>query len=486
MVLDRVLGVVGGPRLRAVLVGIVALCFVMQRRLWSAVMLVAATGGMGAINSGLKALVRRQRPKGIPGLRQAGGYSFPSGHSSGSVVFLGALVYLSSRLFRHRVLVSASLAAAGILAGAIGRSRVGLRAHHRSDVLAGFGIGAAWLAIVLRMFSRPLDREYNRPRARKRMRLPEPPLPVVLVTSPASGRAKQARREMQLHLRREGLHLLDEIPVKDIQRLERWIGDTAGETPLVVAAGGDGTVGAVAGCLVDTDAILGIVPAGTSNDIARSLGLPLKIDEAVRLLRHGSSRRVDVGCFERMGETPHYFVHAATAGINVAFARLATQSSFRRRLGKLTYAIAGLAALRDARPFGCDIEIDGRRTSLQLLQICVVNAPVFGGLLGFELPGSHITDDRLDVLTIEAIPLRRLILTAVRIVLGRRAAVQGIRVHHTRRMDVKPCEPQALTLDGEIAAALPGAFSLRPGALRVMCPQTGSQDGDGSALMSPA
>ena len=124
-------------------------------------MLVAATGGMGTINTGLKALIRRQRPAGLPALKQAGGYSFPSGHASGSVVFFGALGYLAWRMTRHRLLTLVVLGAASVLAGLIGRSRVGLQAHHWSDVVAGFVAGAIWLALVLRAFARPLAREYQ-------------------------------------------------------------------------------------------------------------------------------------------------------------------------------------------------------------------------------------------------------------------------------------------------------------------------------------
>jgi len=162
MLLNRFLSIIGGPRSRAVLVALIALLLLWRRRRWSAAMLITATAGMGAINTGIKVVVRRQRPAGLPGLRQAGGYSFPSGHSSGSTVFFGALAYLAWMATRHRILATVSLGAAGVLTAAIGRSRVGLKAHHRSDVFAGFAVGISWLLFVLRLFARPLDREYRR------------------------------------------------------------------------------------------------------------------------------------------------------------------------------------------------------------------------------------------------------------------------------------------------------------------------------------
>src|SRR5579864_9266899 len=153
MLFNRFLSLIGGPRFRFAVVTLVAALLLLRGRRTSALMLVTATAGMGAINTGIKAAVRRQRPEGLPGLRQAGGYSFPSGHASGSLVFFGALAYLGWRMTRHPVLTSGTLGAAGILAGGIGNSRVQLRAHHWSDVFGGFAAGLVWLTLVVRLFA---------------------------------------------------------------------------------------------------------------------------------------------------------------------------------------------------------------------------------------------------------------------------------------------------------------------------------------------
>jgi membrane-associated phospholipid phosphatase len=149
----------GGPRMRGALVAVITSGLILRRRPWSASMLVAATAGMGMINTGLKALFRRQRPSGIPGLKQASGYSFPSGHSSGSLVFFGAVGYLAWHLTKHQVLATCACLMGAVTTVLIGYSRVGLRAHHGSDVVGGFALGSAWLAIVLRLFWGKLSEE---------------------------------------------------------------------------------------------------------------------------------------------------------------------------------------------------------------------------------------------------------------------------------------------------------------------------------------
>jgi membrane-associated phospholipid phosphatase len=157
--LHHTFSALGGPRVRGTFVATIALALRFRGRPRSALMLVVATAGMGMINTGLKALFRRQRPSGIPGRKQADGYSFPSGHSSGSLVFFGTVGYLAWHLTRHRVLAACACAVGAVATVLIGYSRVGLRAHHGSDVVGGFALGSAWLAIVLRMFRRPLAQE---------------------------------------------------------------------------------------------------------------------------------------------------------------------------------------------------------------------------------------------------------------------------------------------------------------------------------------
>ena len=141
------------------LVAVLAAVLVVFRRPWSAAALVVAVGGAGIINTGLKELVRRQRPEKLEGIRQAGGYSFPSGHTTGSFVFFGMLPYLTWNLTRRRRDAIPLTAASILMTAFVGRSRVVLRHHHESDVLAAYGVGAAWLALVTRFFTPRIRRE---------------------------------------------------------------------------------------------------------------------------------------------------------------------------------------------------------------------------------------------------------------------------------------------------------------------------------------
>ena len=156
----------------------------------------------------------------------------------------------------------------------------------------------------------------------------------------------------------------------------------------MIAACGDGTVGSVAGHLAGADP-LGILPLGTGNDFARSLDIPLNPGRAARLLGTGEVSRVDLGRLTRPGRPTTHFAHAATVGLNVDFAKLATRTSVRGRLGRLTYLAAAVHAPRERTTLVCSLQHDGVAGKPHLLQLSVISAPVIGGALGLTVRNPH-------------------------------------------------------------------------------------------------
>jgi diacylglycerol kinase (ATP) len=300
----------------------------------------------------------------------------------------------------------------------------------------------------------------------------ELPGAVVLVSNPHAGRAARLLGTARDALVRNGLEIVDEVDIRELARVREWVARPDAERPLIVAAGGDGTVGAVVGCVADTGAVLGILPLGTSNDVARSLCIPARVEEAARLLAEGKVATVDVGQFVTPGGSPRHFVHAAAMGIDVEFAKLATRHTVRRRLGHLTYVVAALLALRHRNPFTCTLHLDGRRVETTVIHLSVVNAPIFGGWLRLALPGSDVDDRRLDVLAVEDMPLHRLIAAAVSVVLRRNRLPRGLLLEHTGRLRVHSDTPQGVILDGELAGNIPGDFLLAAEGLRVAVAQS--------------
>jgi len=333
---------------------------------------------------------------------------------------------------------------------------------------AGVTVGAGW--------ARPRAARAAR-RRRAPTRLPStgatvvpilaPPSRVVLLTSPHAGTAQLLDRA-RTAMRYAGIEILDEIPIAQHPRLTRWLADPG---PLmVVAAGGDGTVGTAANYLAGTATVLGVLPLGTSNDVARSLGLPRDPIRAARLLAGGKIATIDTGRVTMPGQPPRHFVHAASAGVNVDFAKLATQASLRRRLGRAAYAVAAARALRHHQPFDCELRAPDGNQRLRLVHLSVVKAPVFGGVLQLRVPQAHLDDRHLAVIAIEHLPLRRLLLLAAQPVLRLRYPIRGVHTLRVRHLEVTASTPVELVLDGEVRGALPAVFDVAADALRVITP----------------
>jgi len=444
LVIAEVLAVAGGrPGRRAALHGVLAIVITSP-----------------IVNGPLKSLARRNRPD--PRLNPhpsplpiPTSFSFPSGHAAAAFAFATGAAMEDPRLVPLLV----------PLAAAVAYSRVLLRVHYPFDVVAGAAIGAG-AGVV----SGPILKAV---RDELQSRLPAPPSErpasrqVILVTSPHSGRARARLDRGVSAMAAAGLQVIERLRVRELDRLPALLQRHADASPLVVVAGGDGTVGSVANYVVGTPTVLGVLPLGTSNDFARSLDIPMRVEGAARVLAIGRVAAVDAGRLDHPDSSPQYFVHAATAGINVSFARLATRSDLRRRLGRLTYAVAGILALRERPVFECDIG-DGER--YRLIHLAVINAPVFGGPLDLQVPGSDPDDRMFEVLLVEELPMRRLLRSVLHLALGIGHQVRGVRMLRLSRLPVRSEQPLDVALDGEVRGRIPGTFEVVPNGLRVVTP----------------
>jgi len=414
------------------------------------------------VNLPLKYLARRDRPPMRRGDRplpvsMPGSFSFPSGHSASAFAFATGVALEEPRLLMPILPLAATVA----------YSRVHLRVHYPFDVLAGAAIGTGMglaSGAVMRVARQWWDAMAPAPEAER-----AGTNQLVLVVSPHAGGERKLTRARRAITAR-GLEVTAEITVEDLHRLPDLLHGDGSRPPIIVAAGGDGTVGAVANAILDTPAVLGVLPLGTSNDFARSLNIPIRVENAVRLLSHGRVSRVDAGKLTSDGQPSRHFVHAAAAGLNVAFARFATRADLRERLGRLTYAVAAALALKERRIFTCELESRGKSERLSLVHLSVINAPIFGGFLGLKLPGAGPDDRTLNVIIIEHLPIRRLLRSAFYPALGVHRKIHGFRTMQVSRLRVETPQPMDVTLDGEIGGKIPGTFEVVPAGLRVITP----------------
>lgn len=162
---------------------------------------------------------------------------------------------------------------------------------------------------------------------------------------------------------------------------------------MVIVAGGDGTIEDVASELVGTKTALGIIPLGTMNNLARSLGIPLDISDACELIAAGITRPIDVGRVREADKPQNgYFLETAGLGLS-GIALPAGQDAHKGRWGKLPEAISRLFSLE---PAPVEVQLDHEVVKADSQLVTVSNAPLTGANLTVA-PDAKMDDGMLDV-----------------------------------------------------------------------------------------
>jgi diacylglycerol kinase (ATP) len=231
----------------------------------------------------------------------------------------------------------------------------------------------------------------------------------------------------------------------------------------LVVVGGDGLVHLAAQVLAGTDTSLGIIPAGTGNDVARNLGLPRSDPQAAADVVVGSrTRRIDLG---RVG-TRHFVTVLATG-----FDSLVTEraNAMRWPRGRARYSLATLAELSVFRPLAYTLELDGVERRVEAMLVAVGNGPSFGGGLRIT-HGAELDDGRLDVVVIGTMTKPDLVRTYPRLFSG--GHTRHPRYEHHRVRSVTVAAPGITAYaDGERIGALPLTVDVAPRALKVLVPR---------------
>jgi len=237
----------------------------------------------------------------------------------------------------------------------------------------------------------------------------------------------------------------------------------AAAPPLLVLGSGDGTVASVVDHLAWTDTVLCYLPMGTTNNLARSLGLPLRLEGAAGLLDGGIVADVDLGL-----AGGDLFANMASIGVSVVVSDR-TPHRLKRWVGRAAYALTGAAALRTSAPFTATLTVDGAEHRLRTHQLNVANGSVHAGtpiaadagiddglLVAYALGGRARLSAASSAL-VQALTPRR--------PLAGKGHLAGTVI------EVATDPPQPVELDGETVGHTPVRFQVARNALLVLVPQ---------------
>jgi len=287
---------------------------------------------------------------------------------------------------------------------------------------------------------------------------------IALLTNPTSGKGKGGRVSDVVAPRlRDAGYDVRELQGRDADEasdLARACVADGVETLAVI--GGDGMIHLAVQVLAGSGTRLGVVPAGTGNDVARNLDLP-RADPlaATDVIIGGRERTIDLA---RIGH--RYYVTVLAAGFDAVVNERANAMTWPK--GQMRYNLATLAELRTFEPLPYVLEVDGVQHRFDAMMVAVGNGPSFGG--GMRITDGALMDDGLlDVIAIDPMSKMELIRTFPKLRTG--SHLGHPKVHRYTGRTITVAAPGIVAYaDGERIAALPLTVEVAPNALKVLVP----------------
>jgi diacylglycerol kinase (ATP) len=285
---------------------------------------------------------------------------------------------------------------------------------------------------------------------------------IALLTNPTAGKGQGAKmRDIALARMRAAGLVVRNLQGRDAdEALDLARQCVADEVDALVVCGGDGMVHLALQAVGGTTTALGMIPAGTGNDVARYFDLPRKdAAAAADIVIGGRTRTVDLAC-----SGGRYFLTVLAAGFDAVVNERANRMTWPK--GQMRYNLATLAELRVFEPLPYVLQLDDREVRLDAMLVAVGNGPSFGGGLRIT-EGAVLDDGFLDVVIIKPISKPDLIRTYPKL-------FKGTHIHHPQYehhlvRSVTVAAPGIVSYaDGERFGPLPLTVECAPGALTVL------------------
>lgn len=294
--------------------------------------------------------------------------------------------------------------------------------------------------------------------------LPAPPATAICIINPNAriGDAATAAR-IRAALEEGGIALIPSECVTP-EETSHFIRTRAPGAEAIILGGGDGTISHQLPLLMQLRKPLGVLPLGTANDLARTIGLPLDPIEAAKVIVKGLHRPIDVGLINGRP-----FLNVASMGLTSMLSRRLSGIT-KKRFGRFGYWIEGVRAFRERKSFRVWIEAeDGRHWKRRALQVAIGNGRSYGGMLVID-EDAEVWDGLLHLYCVEPRPFLQLLRQTPGFFLGRLKNREGILLLEGRGFTVRTNRPLEISADGEIKARTPATFGLLENALDVYVP----------------
>ena len=289
------------------------------------------------------------------------------------------------------------------------------------------------------------------------------PRKAVLVVNARSRKGQDLFKEAQKKLKDAGIELLASHGLRDPAKLIPTVKEAVRSgAPMVIVGGGDGSLSSTVDEVVGRDCVFALLPLGTANSFARTLGIPLDLDGAIRTIASGRRRRVDLGIIN--GD---YFANAASMGLSPMIGKTVPHN-LKRYLGRVGYLSWAIWCLIRFRPFKLSVDDGREKKTVWTTEVRIANGPYHGGVELVE--SATVTSGEIVIQAVIGQSKMRLIwdwFSKYFKLPAREAAHEEFRGSRLS-IDSKPRLP--ISIDGEVLAETPAIVEVASRSIEVVVP----------------
>jgi diacylglycerol kinase (ATP) len=291
------------------------------------------------------------------------------------------------------------------------------------------------------------------------------PRPITLLINANSRRGKLLFDDAVAAVKAAGIEVGEVVAVKDSKETARLLKREIDEkAQYVIVGGGDGTLSTCADHLAGTSVALGVLPMGTGNTFARSIGIPLDLKEAAQTIADGHIETSDVGRVNGQA-----FLNSVSLGLSCEIAG-ALDKETKKKLGLLSWPVVGARVLWRHKPLQIRIRSHERSFVVRTHQLLIVNGRYVAGPIAAS-PDASVQDHTLDVFTLGGAGQFSLVRATWAWLRGRHLHSADTKYFETQKLRIESLRrPLDANVDGEINEKTPLDIEIQPGALRVVVP----------------
>ena len=290
------------------------------------------------------------------------------------------------------------------------------------------------------------------------------PKQAILVVNAMSRKGADVFEEVRAKLEMAGVELIEAHAVTEPDKMDGVVIDAIARAPMVILGGGDGSLSSNVDHFVGQDTVFAVLPLGTANSFARTLGLPLDVDGAIDVIANGQRKTIDLGIID--GD---YFANAAALGLSPLIADTVPHK-LKKYFGMVGYLIWAARVAFKFRPFRLRVTLDDGT----LVKSWATEARLFNGTHhgGVELTQTQTLDS--GDIVIQAVTGKSLwglawSWFATLFKIRRRELTTTEWRGKKLRLEARPS--QKISIDGEIAARTPVTVEVARGAIEVAAPR---------------